>query len=82
MAVEAILGVRVRGDKLHLEPCIPTRWPGYEVACPEVVDLYDAVLEIEAGGAWHWKGNGVEPQRETGRLDAVQAVRECLTGGG
>ena len=31
VAMEAILGVRVRGDSLQIEPCIPTRWPGYDV---------------------------------------------------
>ena len=31
VAVEAILGVRVRGDSLQFEPCVPPRWPGYEV---------------------------------------------------
>ncbi|MDP2316505.1 MAG: glucoamylase family protein [Pseudomonadota bacterium] len=29
--LEWILGVRVRGDHLHLAPCIPTSWPTFEV---------------------------------------------------
>ena len=30
--VEAILGVRVRGDALAIDPCIPDAWPGYQVS--------------------------------------------------
>jgi vitamin B12/bleomycin/antimicrobial peptide transport system ATP-binding/permease protein len=37
------------------------------------VDLFDAVLEIDADGAWRWKRNGLSPQREGGRLDACLA---------
>ena len=29
--LEAILGVRRQGRYLFIDPCIPTRWPGYEV---------------------------------------------------
>ncbi|MES2638536.1 MAG: glucoamylase family protein [Myxococcota bacterium] len=29
--LEWILGVRVRGDHLHLAPCVPASWPGFEV---------------------------------------------------
>jgi cyclic beta-1,2-glucan synthetase len=29
--LESILGVRVRGDHLHLAPCVPTSWPSFEV---------------------------------------------------
>ncbi len=31
LGLEAILGVRRRGDSLIVEPCIPSDWPGYEV---------------------------------------------------
>jgi cyclic beta-1,2-glucan synthetase len=29
--IEAVLGFRKHGDTLHLEPCIPKAWPGYEL---------------------------------------------------
>jgi len=29
--LESILGVKLRGDRLSLEPCVPREWPGYEV---------------------------------------------------
>jgi cellobiose phosphorylase len=32
VALEAILGFRVTGDTLRLEPCVPRGWPGYEIA--------------------------------------------------
>ncbi|MEO6775907.1 MAG: glycosyl transferase family 36 [Kofleriaceae bacterium] len=30
--LEAILGVRVQGDVLAIDPCIPDAWPGYQVS--------------------------------------------------
>src|SRR6202035_3508540 len=32
VALEAILGIHPSGSRLRIEPCIPSRWPGYEVA--------------------------------------------------
>jgi cyclic beta-1,2-glucan synthetase len=29
--LETILGFRLEGDRLRLEPCIPASWPGYEI---------------------------------------------------
>ena len=29
--IEGILGFRVRGATLHVDPCIPRAWPGYEI---------------------------------------------------
>jgi cyclic beta-1,2-glucan synthetase len=28
--VEGILGLRIRGTALHIDPCIPQDWPGFE----------------------------------------------------
>ncbi|HET6619046.1 MAG TPA: glucoamylase family protein [Dongiaceae bacterium] len=30
--IESILGLRVQGEFLHLNPCIPKAWPGFEMA--------------------------------------------------
>jgi cyclic beta-1,2-glucan synthetase len=30
--LEAILGVRVRGARLIVDPCIPRAWPGFTIA--------------------------------------------------
>jgi cyclic beta-1,2-glucan synthetase len=29
--MEGILGFRLRGTTLHLDPCVPRAWPGYEI---------------------------------------------------
>ena len=29
--LENVLGVRFEGSSLHLDPCIPNSWPGFEV---------------------------------------------------
>jgi cyclic beta-1,2-glucan synthetase len=29
--IEWILGFRLRGTRLHIDPCIPRAWPGYEI---------------------------------------------------
>jgi len=29
--IEGILGLRIRGTSLHLDPCIPKAWPGFGV---------------------------------------------------
>jgi cellobiose phosphorylase len=31
VAVEAILGLRLRGDRLMIDPCIAAAWPGFEM---------------------------------------------------
>ncbi len=31
LALEYILGLKRRGQELHLEPCIPDTWPGFEI---------------------------------------------------
>ena len=28
--VEGILGIQIRGSTLHIDPCIPREWPGFE----------------------------------------------------
>src|SRR5262249_58907251 len=49
VAVEAILGVHVRGDALQFEPCIPTRWPGYEVTYRFGSAMYHVRVDNSAG---------------------------------
>ncbi|MGH8157436.1 MAG: GH36-type glycosyl hydrolase domain-containing protein [Rhodanobacter sp.] len=29
--LEAVLGFRLQGDKLHIDPCIPKDWPGFQL---------------------------------------------------
>ena len=32
VAVEAILGLRLRGSRLTVDPCIPSTWKGFSIA--------------------------------------------------
>ena len=31
VGLESILGFRLEGERLRLEPCIPAGWPGFEI---------------------------------------------------
>jgi cellobiose phosphorylase len=83
VAVEAILGIRIRGDSLQIEPCIPTGWPGYEVTYRFGSATYHVLVDNFAGA-----GRGVrlvtadgEPVRsgtlrlrDDGQMHEVQVV--------
>jgi cellobiose phosphorylase len=83
VAVEAILGVRVRGGALHFEPCIPARWPGYEVTYRVGSAAYHVRVDNPAGAGRGVRsvtadgrpaeGGGV-PLRDDGRAHEVRVV--------
>jgi cyclic beta-1,2-glucan synthetase len=43
--VESILGLRLRGDVLELDPCIPVGWPGFEVMLRHRSARYEITVE-------------------------------------
>ncbi len=43
--LESILGLKVEGDTLRMEPCIPNTWPGYEIRIKHRSATYDIVVE-------------------------------------
>ena len=43
--VESILGLRIEGDKLRLDPCIPASWPGFEITLRHGASRYAIVVE-------------------------------------
>ncbi len=43
--VEAILGLRIEGDVMHLDPCIPKSWPGFEMWVRHGTARYRIVVE-------------------------------------
>jgi cyclic beta-1,2-glucan synthetase len=43
--VESILGVLVKGDRLHVEPCIPAAWPGFKITLCYRSTRYDIRVE-------------------------------------
>ena len=48
-AIESILGFRLRGATLHLDPCIPRAWPSYEVTFRYHSARYAIVVENPRG---------------------------------
>ena len=47
--LEAILGFRLRGTSLTIEPCIPRSWPGYEIDFRYHSARYEIVVENPNG---------------------------------
>ena len=45
VGLEAILGLRVHGKELELDPCIPTVWPGYRLTWRFGRTRYEVVVE-------------------------------------
>lgn len=58
--VEAILGLRRRGDKLHLAPCIPRNWPGYEASYRFGGTMYRIAVRNPAGKSTGWSKLAVD----------------------
>jgi cyclic beta-1,2-glucan synthetase len=49
LGVEAILGLRREGAKLRIDPCVPKKWPGYEVTYRYGASVYRIRVENPAG---------------------------------
>jgi cyclic beta-1,2-glucan synthetase len=47
--VESILGLRIRSGVLHLDPCIPTAWPSYEILLRHGSAKYEILVENPDG---------------------------------
>jgi len=47
--IEWILGLRLRGSALYLDPCIPRTWPGFEVTFRYHSSRYEIVVENPHG---------------------------------
>lgn len=43
--VECILGLRIEGNVLHLDPCIPKSWPRFEITLRNGASRYEIVVE-------------------------------------
>jgi cyclic beta-1,2-glucan synthetase len=56
--LESILGFKVRGGRLLIEPSIPRSWPGYELTYRHLSSRYEVTVENPHGvnggvhGAW------------------------------
>jgi cyclic beta-1,2-glucan synthetase len=47
--LESILGLRLRGDILHLDPCVPRAWPGFEIVLRHRSARYEIKVENPHG---------------------------------
>jgi cyclic beta-1,2-glucan synthetase len=83
VALEAILGFRLEGDRLRLEPCIPTHWPGFEITYKYRSATYHirvenpngverGVREVTVDGTA--RTDGVIPLADDGRSHEVRVV--------
>jgi len=49
IGIEALLGISLRKGALHIDPCIPKTWPGYEVTFKPSRTAYRIVVENPDG---------------------------------
>ncbi len=84
--VESILGLRIRGAFLHLDPCIPKGWPKFEMSVRRQSAQYEIIVDNPAGvsrGVRFAEMDGVEIVERPLRLrmvddGAVHRVRVTL----
>ena len=84
--LEWLLGFRVRGEFLHLDPCIPHAWPRFEIAFRYRSARYEITVENPRGvsrGVSSVKVDGAAPGSGLGPLrltddDATHLVRVVL----
>jgi cyclic beta-1,2-glucan synthetase len=43
--IESILGLRQRGARLAVDPCIPSAWPGFEATLRQGSTRYHVIVE-------------------------------------
>jgi cyclic beta-1,2-glucan synthetase len=49
VGLESILGLRIRGSTLHVDPCVPRDWPRYDVTITWRSTRYVLAVENSAG---------------------------------
>jgi cellobiose phosphorylase len=62
VGLETILGFRLRGARLEIEPCVPSGWPGYEITYRHGTATYHVIVENTGGS-----GRGVRSLTLDGR---------------
>lgn len=75
--IESILGIRLKGDFLHLDPCIPGEWPGFEVNVRYRSARYEIVVGNHDG-----IGRGIRSATLDGTLLTERPLRLPLTDDG
>jgi cellobiose phosphorylase len=83
VAVEAILGLKVRGDTLTLDPCVAAGWPEFEIDYRCGAAVYKIHVDNSAGKGRGVRSvtvdgspaaNGIVPLRDDGREHDVRVV--------
>jgi cyclic beta-1,2-glucan synthetase len=85
VALERILGFRLQGTNLMLDPCIPKAWPGYEISFHHGSARYDisvenplgvcrGILAIKLDGKMLSKKSSLIPLTDDGEDHRVQVV--------
>jgi cyclic beta-1,2-glucan synthetase len=68
LGLEGILGIQRRGDRLSVDPCIPRRWPGFEVTYRAGESAFDIRVEnphgVCRGVAELWLDDRLMPANE------------------
>ena len=77
LGVEAILGIRRRGDALEIAPCIPASWKGFEATYRHGGSTYHITVRNSASAGHGAAGVEVDGARsEDGRVPLVDDGRE------
>ena len=76
VGLEAILGLRLRGTRLELDPCVPPGWSGYEITYRYRSATYYIIVENSGGS-----GRGVRSVTVDGRA-VPEGVVELADDGG
>jgi cyclic beta-1,2-glucan synthetase len=76
--VESILGFRLRGATLAIEPCIPRSWPGYEIEFRYHSARYEIAVENPHGVSRGIASVEVDGQELTGG-DPIQLADDGAT---
>jgi cyclic beta-1,2-glucan synthetase len=63
VGLEAMLGFRLRGTRLELDPCVPPAWSGYEITYRHGSATYHVVVDNSGGS-----GRGVRSVSVDGRV--------------
>ena len=63
VAIETILGFRLRGNTLRLEPCIPSSWPGFELTYRHGSTTYRILVDNSAGNGRRARSVELDGQR-------------------
>jgi cyclic beta-1,2-glucan synthetase len=78
--IEHLLGVRVRGDVIEIDPCIPDHWPGFEVSLRHGGCRYEiSVTNPHAvnNGVMHAEADGIVLPPGPVRVACGPGARSC-----